>query len=73
LQTDAFKDFLSTDSPPGTSPQESLIRESGGLASDFFGTELDDYDLVRCGSITAGNPQSYRDLIQLTSDAFTRP
>jgi myo-inositol-1(or 4)-monophosphatase len=50
-----------------------LIRESGGLASDFFGTELDDYDLVRCGSITAGNPQSYRDLIQLTSDAFTRP
>ena len=50
-----------------------LVRESGGLATNFFGTELDDYDLVRCGSITAGNPQSYRDLIQLTSDVFTQP
>ena len=50
-----------------------LVRESGGVATDFFGTELDDFDLVRCGSIAAGNPQAYRDLIQLTSDAFTRP
>jgi len=50
-----------------------LVRESGGLATDFFGTELDDYDLVRCGSIAAGNPQAYHDLIHLTSDAFTRP
>ena len=50
-----------------------LVRESGGLVTDFFGTELDDFDLVRCGSIAAGNPQAYRDLIQLTSDAFTRP
>jgi myo-inositol-1(or 4)-monophosphatase len=50
-----------------------LVRESGGRATDFFDTELDDYDLVRCGSITAGNPHAYADLIQLTSDAFSQP
>jgi myo-inositol-1(or 4)-monophosphatase len=50
-----------------------LVRESGGSVSDFFGTEWDDYDLVRCGSIAAGNPLAFRDLVRLTSDAFTQP
>ncbi len=47
-----------------------LVREAGGVATDFHGTELDDYDLVRCGSITAGTPRTYADLLPITHEAF---
>ena len=47
-----------------------LVREAGGIATDFYGTELDDYDLVRCGSITAGTPRTYADLLPITLEAF---
>jgi len=47
-----------------------LVREAGGVATDFYGTELDDYDLVRCGSITAGTPRTYADLLPITLEAF---
>ena len=47
-----------------------LVREAGGVATDFFGTELDDYDLVRCGSITAGTPRTYAELLPITLEAF---
>jgi len=47
-----------------------LVREAGGTVSDFFGSDLDDYDLVRSRSITAGNPSTYRDLVSLTTDSF---
>ena len=47
-----------------------LVREAGGTVSDFFASDLDDYDLVRSGSITAGNPSAYRDLVSLTTDSF---
>ncbi len=47
-----------------------LVREAGGTVSDFFASDLDDYDLVRSRSITAGNPSAYRDLVSLTTDSF---
>jgi len=47
-----------------------LVREAGGTVSDFFASDLDDYDLVRSGSITAANPSTYRDLVSLTTDSF---
>ncbi|MGA1397054.1 MAG: inositol monophosphatase family protein [Schleiferiaceae bacterium] len=47
-----------------------LVREAGGVVTDFYGTELDDYDLVRCGSITAGTPRTYADLLPITLEAF---
>ena len=47
-----------------------LVREAGGTVSDFYGSDLDDYDLVRSRSITAGNPSAYRDLVSLTTDSF---
>jgi myo-inositol-1(or 4)-monophosphatase len=47
-----------------------LVREAGGTVSDFFGSDLDDYDLVRSRSITAANPRTYRDLVSLTTDSF---
>lgn len=47
-----------------------LVREAGGVATDFYSTELDDYDLVRCGSITAGTPRTYADLLPITLEAF---
>jgi len=47
-----------------------IVREAGGCATDFHGTELDDYDLVRCGSITAGNPRAHAELLSITHEAF---
>ena len=47
-----------------------IVREAGGTVSDFFGSDLDDYDLVRSRSITAGNPSTYRDLVSLTTDTL---
>jgi myo-inositol-1(or 4)-monophosphatase len=43
-----------------------IIREAGGMVSDFFGQD----GFLSSGNIVAGNPAVYKEILEITSSVF---